>query len=440
MKKWIVIAVVAVGGGYWALQNWPDLKPDTDTPANLADRATTAVVEHRSIQFKVTAAGEIGPAEQVSVRPEINGRIEVLNVDIGDRAKKGDILFTLDDSDLQIEKQSRETEIEGARLQLDKGARNFERSKELFEAELISKELYEDTKTEYELAKNALDRAQKNLSLLEDRLKKTKVEAPFDCTVLTRPVSVGQAVSGSGGFNSGTEVLTIADLGNMIVNAHVNQADVTRLSTGQEVEIMVESVPGLSLRGVVERVAPQSTIKNSVKGYPARIRINEKDIDPRVRPGMTAHLSIPVASSENAVAVPLAAVFTEQGERFALVNRDGTFQKQAIQIGIADYDYAEVLTGLQAGDIVSLEDRGFRAARGSSAAGASGLVTSRPGGTEGGGSPGQRPGGGAARLKPDGPGGSDRQRSAPPRGGSSPRSGGTGLGGARPTSAIGFGR
>ncbi|MBI2950366.1 MAG: efflux RND transporter periplasmic adaptor subunit, partial [Verrucomicrobia bacterium] len=344
------------------------------------------------------------------------------------------------DSDLQIEKQSRETEIDGAKLQLEKAERNYERAKELYEAELISKELYEDTKTEFELAKNSLERAQKNLNLLEDRLKKTRVEAPFDCTVLTRPVSVGQAVSGSGGFNSGTEVLTIADLNNMVVNAHVNQADVTRLTVGQEVAISVESVPGLNAKGVVERLAPQSTIKNSIKGYPARVRINEREIDPRVRPGMTANLSIPVASSENAVAVPLAAVFTEQGERFVLVKKseeDDKFERRTVQLGIADYDYAEVLGGLKAGEIVSLEDKGFRAATGPLGPRTEGIAGVRSPSSDRNGTPTQRPGGGSSgSQKPDG----GTPRGSPTGAGGAPRPGGTSMNSARPTTSVGFPR
>jgi RND family efflux transporter MFP subunit len=246
---------------------------------------------------------------------------------------------------------------------------------------------------------------------VEERLAKTVIVAPFDCTVLTRPVSIGQAVSGSGGFNSGTEVLTIADLNQMIINAHVNQVDVTRLSVGQQVDIEVESVPGLTMRGTVERIAPQSTIKNSIKGYSARVRIDE--IDPRVRPGMTANVSIPVASSEDALAVPLAAVFTEQGERYAYVQKGDTFERRPLQIGISDYDYAEVLKGLQPGDVVSLEDQALKLGRppGDRAAGPATFGT-RPG-EKPAGSPLARPageqaprGGQSAEARPSGSGGS----------------------------------
>ena len=154
---------------------------------------------------------------------------------------------------------------------MEKAGRDYERSKRLIAEKLISQELFDDTRTEFELKKNSLERAQKDLSLVEYRLTKTKILAPFDCTVLTRPVSVGQAVSGSGGFNSGTEVLTIANLNDMVINAHINQADITRLSQGQEVDVQVESMPGLKLKGLVERIAPQTTIKNNIKGYAVSI-------------------------------------------------------------------------------------------------------------------------------------------------------------------------
>lgn len=352
MKTWIVIAVIAIGGAVGAYK-WQDWKPKSAAKEGVSARQTTAAVETRSISFAVSSAGDIGPAEQVSVRPEINGRIEQLPVDVGDRVKKGDVLFTLDDKDLQTERSSRLTDIERAKLQVGKGQRDYERAKQLFAEKLISQELYEDSKTEFELTKNSLERTEKELRLLEDRLTKTKIVAPFDCTVLTRPVSIGQAVSGSGGFNSGTEVLTIADLNAMIVNAHINQADVTRLSNGQAVDISIESVPGLRLKGVVERIAPQTTMKNNIKGYAARIAL--KDLDARVLPGMTANLSIPIKSSDNALSVPLAAVFTEQGERFVFVKKAEKFERRVVQIGINDFEFAEVLSGLDTNEVVSLE-------------------------------------------------------------------------------------
>ena len=445
LMVWLVVLGTLGGGGYYAYQKWPEKVAFWKTAekadaAKKSARPTTAEVSARNISFAISAAGEITPAEQVSVRPEVSGRISTMPVDIGDKVKKGDTLFALDDSDLQIERSQRQTEIEatklqieGARLSLEKlqldfdrtkqifekklpldrsqrqteieaaklqieGARlaleklqlNFDRSKQLFEEKLLAKEVFDNAKTELDqarnnhalarnnydkllawevlenakievdlarnnhaLARNSYERSLKALQLVEDRISKTKITAPFNCTILTRPVSVGQAVSGSGGVNSGTEVLTIADLSELIINAHINQADVTRLTVNQNVQIEVEAVAGLKLFGRVDRIAPQATIKNGIKGFSTRI-IVKNDEKSGVRPGMTANLTIPLQAADNVIAVPLAAVFTDQGDRFVYVKQDEKFTRAPILIGVTDYDYAEVTKGLQGGEIVSL--------------------------------------------------------------------------------------
>ena len=374
MKKLLIILLVvgALGGG--GFYTWKSRQSPAHSPDGAAPRQTTATVESRDIKFAITVAGEIGPAEQVSVRPEVNGRIAELPVDIGDRVKKDALLFALDDKDLQIELDTRKQEIASEQLQLAKASlrmkqmeRDFERDKSLYKEKLVSEQVFETTKQlwdsaakDYELAANSVERARTSLALTLEKLTKTRVKAPFDCTVLTRPISaVGQAVSGSGGFNSGTEVMTIANLADLVILAHVNQADVTRLRAGMEVRVAVEAVAGLTVTGLVERISPQATIINNIKGFSTRIRL--KSPDERVQPGMTANITIPVASSSNVFAVPLAAVFTEfnqklqQNERYVYVASGETFSKRSVRIGVADYFFAEVQQGVQAGDVVALE-------------------------------------------------------------------------------------
>ena len=421
----IIILVAAVAGAAFYFRpksNGLGLALANNGPA----RPTTATVIQTNIDFAVNAAGEITPAEQVSVRPEINGRIEQLPVDLGDQVKKNDLLFKLDDAELQNQKASSTTAVARASLELTKAQRDFQRAGQLLTDKLISQELYDDAKTTYELAKTSLDRSHKELELIEERLTKTEVRAPFDCTVLTRPVSIGQAVSGSGGVSGGTEVLTIADLTSMVINAHVNQADVPRLRENQSVEVTVEAVPGLRVVGTVERIAPQATIKNNIKGFASRIVL--KNVDRLVRPGMTANIKIPVASAGNVTAVPLAAVFTERNrdsgrfERFVFVKEGENLAKRNIKVGVSDYFFAEVQEGLAPGEIVSLEmpkeEREKRAKQ---------LMEQKPAATDAGGarpgSPGgNRPGGGERSGGGERPGGGSRRSSS----GGSSGGGGTG--------------
>src|SRR5438552_10344363 len=135
MKKWVILlALLGLGfGSYSVWNNWQKAKP----AANLSSLPTTATGELRDISFAVNAAGEISPAEQVSVRPEINGKIDQLPVDIGDHVKKGDLLFKLDDKELQQERSSNLTDIEKAKLGLEKAERDYKRAQRLLEEKLI---------------------------------------------------------------------------------------------------------------------------------------------------------------------------------------------------------------------------------------------------------------------------------------------------------------
>lgn len=362
------LLILAGGGGAFFWWRSHEAKSASGAGANgVQDRESTATVERGNVNFAVTVAGEIGPAEQVSVRPEVNGRIKELPVDVGDRVDQGGLLFSLDDRDLRIEVESREKVIESTRLQLDKARismeqarRDFERDNQLAELKLLSEQAFETTRQKFdsavkdhELAKNSIERSQQELLLAQERLQKTRIVAPFSCTVLTRPVSIGQAVSGSGGFNSGTEVLTIADLSSMVINAHVNQADVTRLQQGMNVNISVDAIPGLTVNGQVERIAPQATVKNNIKGYATRIVL--KDLEARIQPGMTASITIPVAAADDVLTLPLAAIFSEQGERYVYLKTGASFERRPVVIGISDFFNAEIQSGLAVGDVVALE-------------------------------------------------------------------------------------
>ena len=118
----------------------------------------------------LNAAGEIAPAEQVSVRPEINGLVELLPVDVGDRVKKDALLFRLDDKLLQQQRASNLTDIEKAKLNLAKAERDHKRAQQLLAEKLISQEVYDDTKTAHDLSKNALERTQKDMNLTDEQL------------------------------------------------------------------------------------------------------------------------------------------------------------------------------------------------------------------------------------------------------------------------------
>jgi hypothetical protein len=219
----------------------------------------------------------------------------------------------------------------------------------------------------------------------------------------------------------------------------VNQADVARLQVDQEVEVAVEAVAGLKATGVVERIAPQATIRNNIKGFAARVLL--KNVDQRVRPGMTANIKIPVASADGVMAVPLAAVFTERNpetgemERYVYVVKGNTHERRSVQVGVSDYFFAEIQSGLWPNEVVSLElpkeerdkqAKGLAATRPGAGPGGPAVAS---GGARGPRPPGERgPGQPAVSGRPGGPpaAASSSSGSGGPRsgGGGRPRPGG----------------
>ncbi len=358
--KNIIILILVLAVVYFGYTSFTENQSESNSNlTKLKNRETTHTIETRDINFSVTVAGEISPAEKVSVRPEVHGKIAELPVDISDQVAAGDLLFRLDDKDLKIEIDTRKKQIDSANLQLEQSKNEFERSKKLFNDGLISEEAFQNTKTRYEVAQISRDRAQNDFDLATEKLSKTSIRAPFDCTVLSRPVSIGQAVSGTGGQSSGTEVMEIADLKNLIILSHVNQADVSRLGKNQKVKIEIEAVADLVIDGIVERIAPQATIRSGIKGFSTRIKL--QNTDESIIPGMTATINIPVANSKDVVATKLASIFTERNEveqrteTYAYVKKDEKYAKQMVEVGVNDLNFVEVLKGLSQGDEVALE-------------------------------------------------------------------------------------
>jgi multidrug efflux pump subunit AcrA (membrane-fusion protein) len=143
--------------------------------------------------------------------------------------------------------------------------------------------------------------------------------------------------------------------------AHVNQADVAHLKIGQPVDVGVEAVADLKMKGKIERIAPQATIRNNLKGFDVRIMI--RNIDTRVRPGMTANLSIPVISTKDTIAVPINAVFSEPNndtkeiERFVYVKKDEeVYERRPVSLGVSDNNFAEIIDGVATNEVVTLEE------------------------------------------------------------------------------------
>ncbi len=353
MKKLIVFLLLAAAlGGAWTTfgSRWMATKGEA-TPGGKPP--TVARAERRDIAFSLEVSGDVMPTTPLDVKGEVGGKLKALHVDPGQVVKEGDLLVEIDDRDLLTERETALTEIEGAKLAMQKTQKNFARSKELFEGNLISREVYDNLSSEFAIAENGLVKAQRRLQLVEDKLRKTKVSAPADGTVLSVPVTEGQVVIAAASVNNGTTLMTIANLSKLLVETHINQVDVSRLELNQAVKLRVESLKDVDLEARISFIAPIATAKNNIKGFQVQALIENPN--PRLRPGMTVNMTVPISRADDALSVPITAVFKGDGNGKVVYVRNGeSTEKRQVTVGISDINHAQILNGVNEGEEILL--------------------------------------------------------------------------------------
>jgi RND family efflux transporter MFP subunit len=367
MKKLLTLIIMAAlgGGGWYAYQQKMFGLGAAQRPAGdgipgalkggVSGNGPTAVAELRDIQFSIQISGDVQPATQLDVKAEVGGRIKKLHVIAGDVVRAGDVLVEIDDRDILTERDSALTEIEGAKLSVEKMVKNFERAKELHAQKLISQEAYDNLDSELAIARNSLARAERKKQLVEDKLSKTTITAPGDGTVLTMTLVEGQVVIPAASVNSGTTLMTIADLSRLIVETHVNQVDVAKLAQKQIVKLTVESIRDEEMNATIYHIAPYANVKNSVKGFAVLAAIANPS--PRLRPGMTVQMTVPIADAQDVVAVPVNAVFKGEGNSRVVYVRDGEkTERRKVEIGVTNTEFAQIISGVREGEKILLTE------------------------------------------------------------------------------------
>lgn len=357
MKKFLtVLAVFAIGGGGYIYRQ-KSAANSAAAKMSGGQAGQIAAAEKRDIDFTVQVSGDVQPATQLDVKGEVGGRILKLLVLPGDSVKAGQVLVEIDDRDILTELDSATTEIEGAKLTVDKTKKNFDRAKDLFTQKLISRETYDNLSSELALAENSLDKSERRRQLVQDKLSKTKVLARSDGTVLTIPlgVTLGAVVIPAASVNNGTTLMSIADLSHLMVETHVNQVDVAKLALKQDVKLMAESIKDEEMTAAISFIAPVATVKNGVKGFTTWAIIERPS--KRLRPGMTVQMTIPIGHAEDAVSVPIGAVFKGDGNsRVVYVQNGDKTERRAVKVGISNMDFAEILAGVSVGEKILLTE------------------------------------------------------------------------------------
>ncbi|MFH0879697.1 MAG: efflux RND transporter periplasmic adaptor subunit [Lentisphaerota bacterium] len=351
MKRLFYFALVLllIGLTIWGLRY---LSRDAGKKSTQDIQTTKAVL--RDINETLSATGEVAPARKTPVKSEVSGRIARLHVSIGDTVEQGQLLVELDRSELLSQKEELLRAIESSVLRQKKARRDFERLEGLFKQGFVTDKENQDAETEMRLADNSLEIDRARLQTLEEKLSRTSIQAPQDGVVISCDVEEGEVIVGANSAAQGTIIMVVADLTRLLIKADINEVDVARLSNSAPVQLTFDSAPGVTTEGLIKSISPSARIdtQNKVRNFPVEIACEAGDR--RIRPGITANVSVPLSAVSQVVAVVVSSVFADGTNRVVFIKNGNKFEKVSVTTGINDANYVEIKSGLDVDDEIAL--------------------------------------------------------------------------------------
>jgi len=303
----LLALAAAVGVGVWYWQ-----RPDDEAP-----EYQTVIVGRGELAQVITATGTLNPVINVTVGSQISGIIQTLNADFNTRVIAGQIVAQLDPATYKANVASAEGELANAKANLELVRVDYQRANKLLQERLISQ-------SEYDKAAASQQQAEAQVRIREASLQRAKVDlarctiySPVDGIVISRNVDVGQTVAAS--MSAPTLFIIANDLAKMQINANVAEADVGGVEVGQAVEFTVDAFPLRTFRGQVMQVRNAPLTVQNVVTYDTVVEVSNDDL--KLKPGMTATVSIVVAKRDAAVRIPNAALRFRPPETAGRTNR-----------------------------------------------------------------------------------------------------------------------
>lgn len=302
-KTLVIVAVAAIA----ALAVW--LLSDGKKEEKIT--FDTAAVAPANIMNSITATGTIEPVTSVTVGTQVSGIVSKLFVDYNSVVKKGQVIAELDKTNLMSQLNTAKTQLATAQSQLNYQTANYKRYKTLFEKGLVAADDFDNAKLSYTQAKEQVVSAKEEVQRAQTNLGYATITSPIDGVVLSKSVEEGQTVAAS--FST-PELFTIAqDLTNMQVVADVDEADIGDVKEGERVSFTVDAYPDDTFEGEVKQVRQEATTTNNVVTY--EVVISAPNADLKLKPGLTANVTIYTAERKGVLSVPSKALrFTPQKE------------------------------------------------------------------------------------------------------------------------------
>ena len=341
------------------------------------DEYVTVPLKKATIIKIIEASGTINPVQTATVGAQVSGKITGVYVDFNSPVTKGQLLAEIDTSLFQASVDQQRASIENSKAQLRRleATTNYdklmyERYKNLLKKGYVSKAEVDQLEATYladvaniQAQKAQIKQSEASLRTAESNLGYTKIISPVDGVIISKNVEVGETVASS--FQT-PELFSVAeDLTEMQIEANVSEADIGNVSVGQEADYTLDGYPNETFKGHVDQVRLSSTNTSNVVTYTVVISVKNEDL--KLKPGMTANVSIVVGKKENILtAINPALKFTPLGKDvkydtqgiWVLKNNKPT--RIDIQTGVYDDSKTEIISNeLKEGDMVIIGRKGM---------------------------------------------------------------------------------
>ncbi len=313
----------------------------------------------------VTATGTVNAVTTVLVGTQVSGTIKDIHVDFNSPVKKGQLIAMIEPAIFEAQVEQAKANLSSAKANLEKSEaslvdakRTFERNKQLFLKNLIARSDVDTGETNYETSKAQVSASKAQVAQTEAALKNaqtnlgyTRILSPVDGFVISRNVDVGQTVAAS--FQTPTLFTIAQDLTKMQIDTNVDEADIGNIKVGQDVEFTVDAYPDISFKGTVSQVRNAPITVQNVVTYDVVIKMDNPEL--KLKPGMTANVSIILSTKKDVLRIPNAALrFSPADKDKGRVQQKGPGvwviknkkpERMPVSLGISDGNYTELVSG-----------------------------------------------------------------------------------------------
>ena len=322
----------------------------------------TKTIINTSIEKKTVITGKVIPEDEVEIKPQIQGIIDALFVEEGDKVKTGDLLAKIKVVPNEQNLNAAEGRVANSKIVLKNAQIEFRRNKNLFDKGIISKQDFDNVQLRYNQSKLDVSNAVSDLQIIRLGSKggaasaNTNIRATVPGTVLEIPVEEGFQVIASNSFNAGTTIATIADLNKMIFEGKVDEAEVGKLIVGMPLEVNLGAIEDQSLEAKLKFIAPKGNEEQGAVQFKieADLFLNDSIF---VRAGYSANASLIIERKDNVMAVEESLLqFDRETEKpyVEIQIGDQKFERRDIEIGLSDGVNVEVISGLTEEDQIKV--------------------------------------------------------------------------------------